>query len=94
MRCAKESGYEAICIGFQWPPSGSATFGTITKEATAPIGREEGEFEYAETGRNRAGPDPAATWKDLEWIKSATDLPVVAKGIMTGEDADLARRRR
>jgi 4-hydroxymandelate oxidase len=24
----------------------------------------------------------------LEWIKSATDLPIVAKGIMTGEDVE------
>jgi 4-hydroxymandelate oxidase len=35
------------------------------------------------------GSDPAATWKDLEWIKSQTDLGVVAKGIMTGEDVEL-----
>ena len=33
--------------------------------------------------------DPAASWADIEWLKTATDLPLVAKGIMTGEDASL-----
>jgi isopentenyl diphosphate isomerase/L-lactate dehydrogenase-like FMN-dependent dehydrogenase len=36
-----------------------------------------------------AGSDPAATWKDLEWIKAASRLPVVAKGVMTGVDVEL-----
>ena len=40
-------------------------------------------------GRAGEGSDPAATWKDLEWIKAATKLPVLAKGIMTGEDVEL-----
>jgi isopentenyl diphosphate isomerase/L-lactate dehydrogenase-like FMN-dependent dehydrogenase len=40
-------------------------------------------------GRAGEGSDPAATWKDLEWIKSATELPVIAKGVLTGEDVEL-----
>jgi 4-hydroxymandelate oxidase len=31
--------------------------------------------------------DPALTWKDMEWFASITKLPVVLKGILTGEDA-------
>jgi len=27
------------------------------------------------------------TWSDLEWIASCSDLPVIAKGVMTAEDA-------
>ncbi len=34
--------------------------------------------------------DPLATWKDLEWLRSRTGLPVVLKGILTAEDAALA----
>ncbi|MQF68956.1 alpha-hydroxy-acid oxidizing protein [SAR202 cluster bacterium AD-804-J14_MRT_500m] len=30
--------------------------------------------------------DPAATWADLEWLSSSTKLPLIIKGIMTGED--------
>ncbi len=31
--------------------------------------------------------DPAATWKDMDAIASAVSIPVVAKGVMTAEDA-------
>ncbi len=30
------------------------------------------------------------TWSDLEWLRSATTLPLVLKGVMCGEDATLA----
>jgi isopentenyl diphosphate isomerase/L-lactate dehydrogenase-like FMN-dependent dehydrogenase len=30
------------------------------------------------------------TWRDLEWLVTETGLPVVLKGILTGEDAHLA----
>jgi isopentenyl diphosphate isomerase/L-lactate dehydrogenase-like FMN-dependent dehydrogenase len=34
--------------------------------------------------------DPTITWRDLEWLTSLTDLPVLAKGILTAEDGRLA----
>jgi isopentenyl diphosphate isomerase/L-lactate dehydrogenase-like FMN-dependent dehydrogenase len=34
--------------------------------------------------------DPTLTWRDLEWIRSATELPFVLKGIVTSEDTVLA----
>src|SRR5690606_257603 len=34
--------------------------------------------------------DPALGWRDLDWLCSLTRLPVVVKGVMTGEDARLA----
>ena len=34
--------------------------------------------------------DPTITWRDLEWLASLTDLPIVIKGILTAEDAELA----
>jgi len=34
--------------------------------------------------------DPSLTWKDLGWLRSITSLPVIVKGIATGEDARLA----
>ena len=33
---------------------------------------------------------PALTWRDLEWIRSETEMPLVLKGILTREDATLA----
>jgi 4-hydroxymandelate oxidase len=34
--------------------------------------------------------DPTITWRDLEWLASLTELPLVLKGILTSEDARLA----
>jgi isopentenyl diphosphate isomerase/L-lactate dehydrogenase-like FMN-dependent dehydrogenase len=85
LRCAKESGYEAICVTLdsQWPPKRERN---IRNNYQRGGGANRAHSE--EKSRRGAGSDPAATWKDLEWIKAATDLPVVAKGIMTGEDVE------
>lgn len=34
--------------------------------------------------------EPALTWDDVAWVRGLTELPVVVKGVMTGEDATLA----
>jgi isopentenyl diphosphate isomerase/L-lactate dehydrogenase-like FMN-dependent dehydrogenase len=34
--------------------------------------------------------DNALTWRDLEWLRSLTSLPLVVKGVLTAEDAVLA----
>ncbi len=34
--------------------------------------------------------DPAVTWKDIQWIRSITSLPLLVKGISCKEDALLA----
>ncbi|XP_066392777.1 peroxisomal (S)-2-hydroxy-acid oxidase GLO4-like [Miscanthus floridulus] len=31
--------------------------------------------------------DPSLSWKDVEWLKSVTRLPILPKGILTAEDA-------
>src|SRR5215218_11097477 len=34
--------------------------------------------------------DPRLTWRDLEWLHEHAGVPVIAKGILTAEDAVLA----
>jgi 4-hydroxymandelate oxidase len=34
--------------------------------------------------------DPSVTWKDLEWLRSQTNLPILIKGILRGDDAKKA----
>jgi isopentenyl diphosphate isomerase/L-lactate dehydrogenase-like FMN-dependent dehydrogenase len=34
--------------------------------------------------------DPSVSWRDLEWIATEGQLPVVLKGVVTAEDAELA----
>ena len=33
--------------------------------------------------------DPGATWEDMDWLRSITSLPIVVKGILRGDDAQL-----
>ena len=33
---------------------------------------------------------PSVSWRDLEWLAHRTGLPVLVKGVLTGEDATLA----
>ena len=35
-------------------------------------------------------PGPPLTWRELEWLRSLTNLPIVMKGVRTAEDARLA----
>ena len=44
-----------------------------------------GSFE-----RNVASTMLALTWADVAWLRSATRMPILLKGIMTGEDAAMA----
>jgi lactate 2-monooxygenase len=40
-----------------------------------------------------AFPNLALTWSDLDWLRGLTDLPLLVKGILRGDDAELARER-
>ncbi len=90
---AKDNGYRALCITLDsaWP---SKRERNIRNDY-----QRRGTVNYAGAGTERASSterrprgaeaDPGVSWKDLEWIRAETDLPIVAKGIMTGEDAEL-----
>lgn len=36
---------------------------------------------------NKAMVDPSVSWRDVEWLRGLTDLPIVLKGILSSEDA-------
>ena len=92
LKRAKVAGYEAVCVTLdsQWPPKRERNIrNDYSNRRGINFPKAAGQPAPARRGAHPGGGDPAATWKDLEWIKSMTDLPVVAKGIMTGEDAQL-----
>src|SRR5919108_5874144 len=91
---ARAAGYKAICVTLysQWRPKRERNIRNNYKRSRGVNYPETASAEAPRAGSSRrAGEaaDPAATWNDLEWIKLATDLPVIAKGIMTGEDVEL-----
>jgi 4-hydroxymandelate oxidase len=95
LKRARDAGYKAVCVTLdsQWPSKRERNIRNNYKRTRGLNYPEPGAANAPRPAR-RAGEesDPAATWKDLEWIKSATDLPVVAKGIMTGEDVELCAK--
>ena len=88
---AKAARYEAVVVTLdsQWPPKRERNIRNNYQRSRGVNYPKSGVVTPRPAGRAGEGSDPAATWKDLEWIKTATDLPVVAKGIMTGEDVGL-----
>ncbi|NXH20208.1 HAOX2 oxidase, partial [Bucco capensis] len=48
----------------------------------------QGAFEVCSTSLL----DPSITWNDISWLQSLTHLPIIIKGILTREDAELAVR--
>ncbi len=91
---AREGGYSALALtvdipllgrrerdlklGFQIPP-----------DLPLPYIRGK-DPALAETMAQHFQINSALTWRDLEWVAAESRLPVVLKGILTGEDAALA----
>jgi isopentenyl diphosphate isomerase/L-lactate dehydrogenase-like FMN-dependent dehydrogenase len=77
---AKEAGYSALVLTVDMPYVGR-------RERDLRLGFQPvADLPYA----HLFATTPALTWRDLEWIRSETGLPLVIKGILTREDAVLA----
>ncbi|KAL2619987.1 hypothetical protein R1flu_000192 [Riccia fluitans] len=48
--------------------------------------------ESSLTTFNNSQMDSSVSWKDIGWLKGITSLPILIKGVLTGEDAVLAVR--
>ncbi|XP_021961703.1 peroxisomal (S)-2-hydroxy-acid oxidase GLO3 [Folsomia candida] len=99
---AEKCGFEAIVLtvdapyfgkrrsnirdAFKLPPNlRLANFQESSKHSDAMSGKIGSAFAYHDTLL-----DQSLTWKDVKWLKSVTKLPIIVKGIMTSEDAELA----
>jgi len=91
LRRAEAAGCRAIVLTVDSPVFGR-------KERSL---RTEDSFDWPESGNLEGLPPPSAppvrgapaTWDDVDWLRQATPLPLVLKGILTGEDAALAAGR-
>ncbi len=94
LRRAKAAGYQAICLTVD------SQFRSKRERNIRNNFRNDRGVNFppvdpqtaAKSGRPGEGADPGSTWKDLEWIKGQTDLPIIAKGVMTGEDVEQCAR--
>ena len=52
--------------------------------------RPEDDVQTASLMALATFPNLALTWADLAWLRDRTELPILVKGVLTGEDARLA----
>jgi 4-hydroxymandelate oxidase len=98
VRRAEMAGCKALCLTVDSP-----VLGTRNREMrdgfALPAGLERSNLHgyqgarashFDESGIYSAVLDPSLHWGDLDWLRSTTRLPIVLKGIMAREDAELA----
>jgi 4-hydroxymandelate oxidase len=79
---ARECGYGAVALTVDLPLIGRRERDLRLGFAVPP----EVPLPYG----TLADVDPTLTWRDLEWVREAIELPLVLKGVVTREDALLA----
>ncbi|MEO6245861.1 MAG: alpha-hydroxy acid oxidase [Opitutaceae bacterium] len=96
VRRAEAARYEVLVITVDSPVLG-ARYREVRTPFALPPGFERANLRGLKTatGSHRATEDtiysalldPKLTWKEIEWLRSITNLPVVLKGVMTADDA-------
>ncbi|MFD8151576.1 alpha-hydroxy acid oxidase [Streptomyces sp. NPDC059720] len=102
-RRAEAAGYRALVLtvdaprvafrprdaanGFAVPP-GIRAVNVDPDVMAASHGGRDGESAIARHSKEQF--DASITWEDLAWLREVTSLPLVLKGVLTGEDAELA----
>jgi 4-hydroxymandelate oxidase len=96
VRRAETSGYHAIVVTVDSPVLGPRYRETRTKFALPP-GVERANLKGLKTATGGQRPtestiysallDPKLTWKEIEWLRSLTKLPLVMKGVLNPDDA-------
>src|SRR5512133_140697 len=93
---AVEFGYEAIVLTVDAPRLGwrerdMRSGFTVPAEMSVPsVAAALGSDKPIGVAEAFALLDPTLTWSDLEQLVAASDLPVLVKGVLTSEDAELA----
>ncbi len=88
VHAAEATGVRALCLTVDTPVAG-------TRNREQRTGFALPATCVTPYMRHVAGPDGpglpfvAITWRDVEWLRAQTRLPVLLKGILTGEDAAL-----
>ena len=104
IRRAEHAGYKTLVVTVDTPVLGRrladsrnkftlpshlklANFSTLSAQSSVGTQQQSvsGLYKYTQ-----ALIDPKLTWDTITWVKSFTKLPVIVKGILTGEDAKLA----
>uniref|UniRef100_A0A131Y1U4 (S)-2-hydroxy-acid oxidase n=1 Tax=Ixodes ricinus TaxID=34613 RepID=A0A131Y1U4_IXORI len=94
---AEKSGYKALVVTVDTPLFGNR-IADVKNNFTLPEGLTVANLEGVGGGLDPSSGsglaaygeklfDPSLTWDDIKWLKSITNLKVIAKGVLTAEDA-------
>ncbi|MFD0346582.1 alpha-hydroxy acid oxidase [Kitasatospora aburaviensis] len=87
---AAEAGFEALVLTVDTPRLGrrlrDLRNGFRLPEGIVPANLPPGDYS-SPSGHSRTELDPALDWSVVSWLKSVSPLPVLLKGVTTGEDA-------
>jgi 4-hydroxymandelate oxidase len=91
---AEAAGYAAVCVTADLPVPGYRERELRSRFEPPPYAQPANFGAYAR-GREMSDMvtglhDQSLTWDDLSWIRDASHLPLVVKGILSPEDASLA----
>jgi 4-hydroxymandelate oxidase len=90
----EEAGFEAIVLTVDVPAAGRrerdlrAAFELPSNLPLPNLPEHLGGGNFHETLGEVV--DPTITWRDLEWLRSISGLPLIVKGVLTAEDARVA----
>ncbi len=90
---AAEHGFRAVVLTVDMPVPGRRERELRHGEHVLPEGVAMSSHLGADVpGETKpvGGWDATLTWADLDWVRSASGLPVLVKGVLTGEDAGAA----
>jgi isopentenyl diphosphate isomerase/L-lactate dehydrogenase-like FMN-dependent dehydrogenase len=79
LRRVHTAGYGAVCFTVDFPVGGLRHRDTRSG-FEMPFGLPQSDLVF----------DPNISWRDLAWIRELAPLPLLVKGIMTAEDAQIA----
>lgn len=94
---AEAAGYRALVLTVDTPRLGRRER-DVRNRFTLPTGLSMKNFERRLSDATRWGAhqsfsgyvhdlfDPSLTWKDVDWLRAQTKLPILLKGVMTAED--------
>ncbi|XP_066473330.1 2-Hydroxyacid oxidase 2 isoform X2 [Tiliqua scincoides] len=89
-------GFQALVLTVDLPYPGKRRDdirNNFSSSASLPVKNFEGAFEGEENSEYGLPPgaiDCSLKWNDIYWLQNLTRLPIIIKGILTKEDAELA----
>jgi (S)-2-hydroxy-acid oxidase len=108
VRRAESAGFSALVLTVDAPMFGRrladirnrfslpAHLGMANFSEMGELEKRAGKKEEGKSGINEYVAslfDPTLQWKDVEWLKSKTRLPIILKGILRADDAVKVRSR-